>query len=144
MIPFPVPGTCTSGMAQRRPGQLWDSQNPSLQHILSGCKAALTQGRYEWRHDQVLRKLAEILETRRLEANRASQTTSQQLIQFVSHGVRLRTAARVWSLLLPRGECNMRADVDRQLKFPLEITSTSLWPDIMHWSSTRKVIGKRE
>uniref|UniRef100_A0A8C9XEA1 Uncharacterized protein n=1 Tax=Sander lucioperca TaxID=283035 RepID=A0A8C9XEA1_SANLU len=38
-----------------------------------------------------------------------------------------------------RGECNMRADVDRQLKFPLEITSTSLWPDIMHWSSTRKL-----
>ncbi|KAJ8342322.1 hypothetical protein SKAU_G00322500 [Synaphobranchus kaupii] len=36
---------------------LCDTQNPSLQHILTGCKSALT--RYRWRYDQVLRKLAE-------------------------------------------------------------------------------------
>ncbi|KAJ8351711.1 hypothetical protein SKAU_G00231870 [Synaphobranchus kaupii] len=29
--------------------------NASLQHTLAGCKAALTQGRFRWRHDQVLR-----------------------------------------------------------------------------------------
>ncbi len=45
---------------------LCSSSNPSLQHILSGCKAALTQGRFRWCHDRVLCKLAEILEARRL------------------------------------------------------------------------------
>ncbi|KAF7659247.1 hypothetical protein LDENG_00000640 [Lucifuga dentata] len=36
------------------------TQNPSLQHILTGCKSALT--RYRWCHNRVLRKLAEVLE----------------------------------------------------------------------------------
>lgn len=30
--------------------------------ILSGCKAALSQRRYRWRHDQVVRRLAGVLE----------------------------------------------------------------------------------
>lgn len=34
--------------------QLCGFQNPSLQHILSSCKSALTQSRYRWRHDRVL------------------------------------------------------------------------------------------
>ena len=34
----------------------------TLAHILPGCKLALQQGRYRWRHDQVLRTLADILE----------------------------------------------------------------------------------
>ncbi len=33
----------------------------SLRHILSGCTTSLTQGRYTWRHNQVLRELALIL-----------------------------------------------------------------------------------
>jgi len=35
------------------------TSNASLQHILSGCKTALSQGRYRWRHNLVSRKLAE-------------------------------------------------------------------------------------
>lgn len=34
--------------------QLCSSSNPSLQHILSVCKVALTQGQYRWCHDRVL------------------------------------------------------------------------------------------
>jgi len=34
-------------------------------HILSGCKTALQQGRYRWRHDQVLAVLADSLEKER-------------------------------------------------------------------------------
>ena len=30
-------------------------ESGTLGHILSGCKVALAQGRYKWRHDQVLR-----------------------------------------------------------------------------------------
>ena len=31
----------------------------TLNHILAGCKVSLSQGRYKWRHDKVLRELAE-------------------------------------------------------------------------------------
>ncbi len=41
---------------------LCTTPNASLQHILSGCKITLSQGCYRWRHDQFLRKLAELLE----------------------------------------------------------------------------------
>lgn len=57
-----------------------NSKNPRLQHILSVCKAALMQGCYTWQHARVLHKLAKILEICRLEANRVSLATPQQLI----------------------------------------------------------------
>lgn len=37
----------------------------TLRHILTSCKTSLAQGRYTWRHNQVLRQLAIILEGRR-------------------------------------------------------------------------------
>ena len=36
----------------------------NLKHILSCCKVTLTQGRYSWCHDQVLRVIAESRETK--------------------------------------------------------------------------------
>lgn len=50
------------------------------QHILS---ATIIQVCFRWCEDQVLHKLAKILEIRRLEANRTSLPTPQQLVQFV-------------------------------------------------------------
>ncbi|XP_060590709.1 uncharacterized protein LOC132745755 [Ruditapes philippinarum] len=37
----------------------------SLKHVLSSCPTALSQGRYRWRHDQVLSEVAHVLETER-------------------------------------------------------------------------------
>lgn len=37
-------------------------------------------------------------------------------------------------------DCSMRADLGRRLQFPREITSTSLQPDIVLWSSTTKLV----
>ncbi len=45
------------------------SSPANLKHILVGCKTSLTQGRYTWRHNQVLRCLAATLETRRSNIN---------------------------------------------------------------------------
>ncbi|KTG46242.1 hypothetical protein cypCar_00040414 [Cyprinus carpio] len=53
------------------------------QHILS---ATIIQVCFRWCEDQVLHKLAKILEIRRLEANRTSLPTPQQLVQFVRQG----------------------------------------------------------
>ena len=37
----------------------------SLRHILLGCKVSLSQGRYRWRHNQVLTCLAAAVDKRR-------------------------------------------------------------------------------
>ncbi|XP_033096540.1 uncharacterized protein LOC117100821 [Anneissia japonica] len=39
----------------------------TLSHILSGCKTALTQGRYRWRHDKVLQAFAQTVDQERQE-----------------------------------------------------------------------------
>ncbi|KAJ8338476.1 hypothetical protein SKAU_G00374420 [Synaphobranchus kaupii] len=65
---------------------LCNTINASLQHILSGCKAALSQGRYRWRHDAVLKKLAEVAESCRREANSRPAATARHTIQFARAG----------------------------------------------------------
>lgn len=96
------------------------------------------QGRFGWCHDRDLSKLAEILESRRLEANRAIPGTAQRLIQLVKQGGKPQSSSkRAQSLLSPGGEWDIRANLDRLLKFPVEITTTSLQPDIVLWDNVR-------
>ncbi|KAG7216416.1 hypothetical protein INR49_001902 [Caranx melampygus] len=65
---------------------LCSAPNASLRHILSGCNIALSQGRYRWHHDQVLRKLAEVLEGRRQSSKVAPSAGSHNFINFVTKG----------------------------------------------------------
>ena len=55
----------------------------TMEHVLSSCATSLTQGRYRWRHDCVLRELADTLER-----ERTKKRTRQKprLIQFVKEG----------------------------------------------------------
>ena len=43
----------------------------SLQHLLSGCPRSLSEGRYRWRHDQVLKVIAGVV-SEALKSNRFS------------------------------------------------------------------------
>ena len=43
----------------------------TLHHILSNCRIALSKGRYKWRYDQVLREIAQCVDERRMQNNRA-------------------------------------------------------------------------
>ena len=60
----------------------------TMVHILSGCKTALTQGRYRWRHDTVLALLAEILEQERRKKHPAKTRPLPSTIAFVKEGYR--------------------------------------------------------
>lgn len=76
-----------------------------------------------------MRKLTEVLEARRLEASKSQVGTSQQLIHFVGQGVRADN-------INIRCDWNLRVELDWQFKFPTEITTTSLLPDIILWSTS--------
>ncbi|KAH3814627.1 hypothetical protein DPMN_143132 [Dreissena polymorpha] len=54
-----------------------------MEHILSSCTTALTQGRYRWRHDSVLQELADKLERER---TKKRPRQKPQMIQFVKKG----------------------------------------------------------
>ncbi|KAJ8344224.1 hypothetical protein SKAU_G00315530 [Synaphobranchus kaupii] len=107
----------------------------------TSCKTALSQGRYRWRHDQVLRKLAEVLEGRRQES-RGCPPPLEHHIHFVREGGgRRSTKPRETPRLFSNDqEWNMRVDLGRQLQFPGEITTMSLRPDIVVWSTKAKTV----
>ncbi|XDV11573.1 hypothetical protein PO909_000474, partial [Leuciscus waleckii] len=133
---------------------LWYGEDPAcpqcaapatLKHILVGCKTSLTQGRYTWRHNQVLRCLADELENKRVTTNATplnAQTTIPRRTTFMREGEKQRTkpsfpnsgplnAARDWE---------MRVDLNQRLTFPPEIAATNLRPDLVLWSkSCRRV-----
>ncbi|CAM4720493.1 unnamed protein product [Leuciscus chuanchicus] len=118
-------------------------QTPAtLRHILTSCKTSLSQGRYTWRHNQVLRQLAAILEGRRSSINALPHPTSghSSTIPFVRAGqCPGKPAARVDSTLLDAArDWKMQVDLDQQLKFPAEILNTNLRPDLVLWSTSQK------
>lgn len=59
---------------------------PVNHHILFGCKTALSQGRYRWQHDHMLRKLALLTESMRVLPNKKPQHHQKQLVHFVIVG----------------------------------------------------------
>lgn len=117
----------------------------TLKHILTGCKTSLTQGRYTWRHNQVLKCLVAAVETKRTTVNSLPQTATNSTItvSFVREGQgkpnhppsTLKpgglSKARDWKLLV---------DIGHQLTFPPEIASTTLRPDMVLWSPSVKSV----
>ena len=57
----------------------------TMRHALSSCQTALAQGRYRWRHDTVLRELADILEWERRK-KRNTKKKACPAINFVKEG----------------------------------------------------------
>ncbi|KAK7929282.1 hypothetical protein WMY93_005677 [Mugilogobius chulae] len=117
----------------------------NLKHILVGCKTSLSQGRYTWRHNQVLRCLASAIEQKRTVINATSPKKRRMLqnpIAFVQEGKK-HTAKGPPAMLRPIEAANdweMRVDLDKSLAFPPNIVSTRLRPDLVLWSnSSRKV-----
>ncbi|KAK0139173.1 Retrovirus-related Pol polyprotein from type-2 retrotransposable element R2DM [Merluccius polli] len=129
---------------------LWYGEDPAclqcaapatLKHILVGCKTSLTQGRYTWRHNQVLKCLAAELENKRVSINAMplnAQSTFPQKTAFVREGEKQRTKpspSEAGPLSTAR-DWEMRVDLSQRLTFPPEIAITNLRPDLVLWSKS--------
>jgi len=53
----------------------------TIRNILIGCEVALSQGRFTWRHDQVLRYLAVALEGKRNMTNKLPPVLAKHYTQ---------------------------------------------------------------
>ncbi|KAI8506911.1 hypothetical protein Bbelb_153500 [Branchiostoma belcheri] len=112
----------------------------TLEHILSCCPRALGEGRYRWRHDQVLRVLAASF-CKAIQSSK-SQMPPKKSITFVRAGESAkRKPTSAGGLLATARDWQLKVDLDKQLKFPDHIVATSLRPDVVLWSdSTKQVI----
>ncbi len=108
------------------------SKTGTLEHILSSCSWAPDDGQYRWRHDQVLKAIAEAISKGIGESRKVSVTT--RMITFVKKGeqsirkndfVGLLFTARDWSLTV-------------DLNIPAHITQTMLRLDVILVSESAK------
>ena len=114
----------------------------TLQHILSGCEVALAQGRYTWRHNEVLREVAQVVEAKRLKHNSQAKPKKTSM-NFVKEG-ELRTTQKrneTTSYLDGASDWKMQADLDGHLKFPKEVAVTDKRPDMILISTESKKVG---
>lgn len=98
----------------------------NLKHVLS-CRSNLIDGKFPWKHDQVLTKLAAGLE-------QARTSRGSQFMKFLRAGETVETQARARGILATANDWEMQIDLRRQLKFPEKVTATSFRPDIVLWS----------
>jgi len=108
----------------------------TLEHVLYSCSTALPQGRFRWRHDNVLREVADLLETERKKDQRGSP--QQRHINCVKPG----EAAKPHSTTkdINHGwyhRLEHRSGPKKKRVFP-GIVKTNLRPDIVLWSETGK------
>ena len=136
---LPCPRNLTQWFGSEIGCPLCSNIKASLRHILSGCKVALTQGRFKWRHAQVLAKLAEVLERCRAAVNRTPDTAKSTLTTYVKPGSTLKVPTHERKTILrPSREWQMSMDLGKQLVFLREITTTTLRPDIVIWSAVER------
>jgi len=117
---------------------LCKKSNGFLQHIMSACPTALAQGRYRWRHDQVLREVANVLEKERTR-KRPTQQKHFQFTNFVREGEKKTTKTQSTGLLHEARTWEMRVDLGKNLVFP-DVVHTRLRPDIVIWSTIMKIL----
>ncbi|XP_062387675.1 uncharacterized protein LOC134076569 [Sardina pilchardus] len=111
----------------------------SLEHILSCCPKALGEGRYRWRHDQVLRVIAEVITA--AIAHSRKQHPARQSIAFVKAGEKTQQRpSPPGGLLATARDWQLKVDLGRQLKFPENITVTTLRPDMVLVSETSRQV----
>ena len=108
-------------------------------HIMSACSRALGDGRYCWRHDKVLRTVADTV-VAAICAN--NYKLEARPIYFVQAGGCPPLACKINSCLLSTAQdWQWRVDIGNRLKVPEQIATTTLRPDLILWSTeTRQVL----
>ena len=110
----------------------------SLKHILSRCQTALTDGRYRWPHDQILKEIVEVVSSA---VSTNTPNYEKILKRFVRTGIKSKPKEKPTPNVLSLAtDWEVRADLETRLKFPEHIAKTSLHPDILIFSSKIKKI----
>ena len=112
-------------------------ENGTLNHLLAGCKVALSQGRYKWRHDKVLKEIAATIQDK---INKNKEIPEQKReIQFIKAGEKKELKKQVqYSILSSANDWKLSVDIDKKLKIPETVASTDLRPDMIVTSMKTK------
>ena len=105
-------------------------ENGTLNHILAGCKVALKQGRYKWRHDRVLKELAAAIQGK-IVVNEGREEEEMRKMIFIRAGEKGETKqVQQNSILSTAKDWKLSVDIGDKLKVPAPVAVTNLRPDI--------------
>ena len=128
-----ITGEACCPLCRRRGGALY--------HILSVCNVALEQGRYTWRHNEVLKILHYVtgMFIRSMSAEKVRKAPKKK--EFVLAGKKPKRMEKPPALL--ETACDWRIAVDLPGmcgQFPQHIAVTGDKPDLVIWSDSRRVV----
>ncbi|XP_072178563.1 uncharacterized protein [Diadema setosum] len=111
-------------------------------HILAGCPTSLGQGRYTWRHNRVLRVIAEACSNQIGQCNIKPIPAKRCHVNFVREGEQSKTKSqRAFSSCLDEAnDWKILAHLDKKLVFPQIVFVTSLRPDIVILSEEKRQV----
>ena len=112
----------------------------TLDHILTGCKTALVQGRYKYRHDKILKELAYWIEEKRKVVNSAP-LKKRAWIKFRKAGEKVRGSQQhiQESVLNVSRDWKLQVDLpETPLRIPEQVAATFQRPDIILTSEAVK------
>ena len=109
-------------------------------HILGACKVALSQGRFTFRHDNVLRIIITNIRSSIKNIKSTVPASKQPIkIKFVKKGTRVKNKNSSPSGILHQAsDWVLLGDLDGSFSFPPHITFTELRPDIIIFSNKLK------
>ena len=118
--------------------------NSTAGHVTNCCPTALKQGRYSWRHDNLLCTLVPILKGLVATKNHKKSLLRSEHIRFVPVGTpqRRKSCAAPLSLLDSANDWQFQVDLKANpLIFPPATgVTTGLRPDIVIWSVSTKTV----
>ena len=115
----------------------------TLHHVLSNCTYALANGRYTWRHNQVLREVCEAAKAAVSKAN-SRTIPNQRKIYFLREGFahlcrkRCQTPRR--DILAEANDWTVAADLEGMRHYPQVLLESGKRPDLVLVSSSTDVI----
>ena len=118
------------------------NERGTLNHILTGCKTALSQGRYTWRHNKVLKEISDRIK----EKAKSTKVVPQKVksITFVKEGEKKPERDHNIcnrSYLDTAQDWEVRVDLNGRLRIPTSITTTDLRPDMVLISESTRQLG---
>ena len=122
---------------------LCQTRPATLNHVLSSCHKALSEGRYTWRHNKVLRVIGNELNSLISEEIKVRSPQLQQM-DFVREGTAIGRLKKPKpsnkGLLFEANDWQLQLDLDSKVVFPQELVVTNLRPDVILMSMSRKII----
>ena len=119
------------------------NERGTLNHILSGCRTALSQGRYTWRHNKVLQELYERVREKASTCNAKTAQQRKKTIAFVKAGEKKPNQEPCVrnSYFDTATDWQVMVDLKGSLRIPSNITITNLRPDMVLVSQSTQQLG---